>query len=322
MWDGSVIVSRELCGVEVHILTQFICFQFYSENRWSTPVIDIRRQRRLGTLGAVNPIPFVVGMFNTLGWLLYGCLLHDGYIMWANFAALGVQTYCTQSLFILLSADVVKTEYKVKEALQLMKKAFSSSETEKADDLGTATVELAKKTKLLDLVEIGLFMAPPLWGFMSWLAWVIWEDDRTYAIKVIGYICVFQTLVYFSAPLSFIKEVVRLGDASSIYPPSIVANTANCSMWLVYGFVAIKDPMVWGPNLFGLVLQVVNTFLVIWYPRKIAKFAAEKLAKDLVVAASEKLNTSLDRGVGEGSLSGRLRQTSDTPEVEVHMAKL
>jgi len=242
--------------------------------------------------------------------------------MWANFAALGVQNYCTQSLLMLLQTDVVKGEAKVRGASQLLTRIHADSGAEKVDDVGTCVEEHAAKVKLLSMVEGGLIAAPPIWGFVSWLAWVIWKEDREYAVKVIGYICVFQTLVYFSAPLSFIKEVLRLKDASSIYPPSILANTANCSMWLVYGFVAIKDPMVWGPNLFGLLLQAINTLLVLWYPRKMAKLAADQLTKDLAVAAAQKLDLALDSSVGAGLLPGILRQTNDAPAGEVQLVKI
>jgi len=82
-----------------------------------------------------------------------------------------------------------------------------------------------------------------LWGFMAWLSWIIWKDDREYAIKVIGDLCVLAT-------------------------------------------------------------------------------AAEQLARDGSAVAADRLNMSLDRGgVGEGSSSGALRQTSDAPEVEVEMVK-
>jgi len=283
----------------------------------------------LGTLGAINPVPFVVGMYCTLGWLLYGCLLRDGFIMWANFVPLGVLHFCTQNVLILLSNDVLRAADSVKETSyrkQLIAKK-ASEDASGMDVIAEVGMPMASSSvseaSLLSYVEIGLWAAPPIWGLVAYFAWVVWEDDRAYAVKVVGWICVLQTAVYFTAPLSFIREVVRLGDASSIYPPSILANAGNCCMWLVYGWFAIKDPMVWAPNLFGLLLQVVNTLLVMWYPRLLAKQAAERLTQEDQNLAACRLGMG---GGGGGALLGKEGALFDSDafkvEVEVPMVTL
>lgn len=56
-------------------------------------------------------------------------------------------------------------------------------------------------------------------------------------------------------------QVVRKRDASSILYPLAVASTINGGAWTVYGLFGIQDPLVWGPNLAGAMLGVVQLVL-------------------------------------------------------------
>lgn len=248
--------------------------------------------------------------------------------MWANFVPLGVLHFCTQNVLILLSNDVLRAADSIKETSH--RKQFIAKNTSEdisgmdvIAEVGMPMASSVSEATLLSYVEIGLWAAPLGWGLIAYFSWVVWENDRAYAVKVVGWICVLQTAVYFTAPLSFIKEVVRLGDASSIYPPSILANASNCGMWLVYGWFAIKDPMVWAPNLFGLLLQVVNTLLVMWYPRQLAKQAAERLAQEEAELTARRLGMGGGGGEG-GALFDKERALfdSDAFEGEVKMVNL
>ncbi len=76
---------------------------------------------------------------------------------------------------------------------------------------------------------------------------------------------------YFGSPLSTALEVVSKKDASSIDPRMVFCNLVNCLMWSVYGLAAINDPVVYYPNISGIVLQIINISLLAVYPRTIAK---------------------------------------------------
>ena len=65
-----------------------------------------------------------------------------------------------------------------------------------------------------------------------------------------------------------IKSVLKRKDASSIYAPMTLAQCANCGLWTAYGYLAIGDIFVWGPNLTGLLLGLVQLTLKLVFPAK------------------------------------------------------
>ena len=69
-----------------------------------------------------------------------------------------------------------------------------------------------------------------------------------------------------------LRAYLRERDSASIYAPLTLAQVANCATWTGYGF-AIGDLWVWGPNLTGLILGLLQLALKLVYP---AKAAAEQ----------------------------------------------
>ncbi len=121
-------------------------------------------------------------------------------------------------------------------------------------------------------------------------------------------------MLYFFAPLIAIKEVIRLKDASSIYPPSIFTNALNCTMWMCYGFIAVEDPVVWGPNVLGMVLQIINTLLIIKYPRLLSK-APNSVPVPALVPTTDAITLAPQTESELGVLRGA---TSDDLESAMH----
>ena len=176
---------------------------------WATPILDIRQQRKLRSLGSINPAPYVVGMYCTYGWLLYGSLKHDGFIMWANFVAVGAMTYCNQSLVALSLSDINRIEDSIKE---------DAVSVNKISSVEVNMVALGAKQATLFYVETGLWLAPLLWGFMSWLGWAVWSSgsDNDHIIEVVGWVCMACQVIFFFAPLLIMREVIRLGGTDII----------------------------------------------------------------------------------------------------------
>ena len=119
------------------------------------------------------------------------------------------------------------------------------------------------RSKVL-FMETAMWMAPMLWGIFAQLAWISYKDTDT-ALDIVGNACITQTVIYFGAPLSQVLQVILLKDSSSIYPPMVITNAAACVMWAVYGLQATDDVTIWGPNVAGIILQIVNMFLCLWY---------------------------------------------------------
>jgi hypothetical protein len=54
--------------------------------------------------------------------------------------------------------------------------------------------------------------------------------------------------IYYLAPLSTMFQVVQEQDAATLYFPLIFINLIITITWLVHGYVALDDILVWGPN--------------------------------------------------------------------------
>jgi uncharacterized protein with PQ loop repeat len=78
---------------------------------------------------------------------------------------------------------------------------------------------------------------------------------------------------YFLAPLSTLWQVIRQRDSSSLVLPLSVMVIINGSLWSTYGIVALNDPFVWAPNVFGATLGVVQVFLKLTIPSNPNQYA-------------------------------------------------
>ncbi len=90
--------------------------------------------------------------------------------------------------------------------------------------------------------------------------------DPATATSIWGYTTVAILLIYYSAPLSVLAEVVRTRNSSQLFVPLAAMATCNGLLWTVYG-LAVNDTFVWGPNLVGAIFGVVQIVLCWVLPR-------------------------------------------------------
>ena len=81
------------------------------------------------------------------------------------------------------------------------------------------------------------------------------------AHEVAGYAGVSASVLMFSGPLASVQAILRDCSAKSLPIGFTVAAAANCALWTAYGVFAIEDPLVWGPNLAGLVASATQLAL-------------------------------------------------------------
>jgi solute carrier family 50 protein (sugar transporter) len=74
-------------------------------------------------------------------------------------------------------------------------------------------------------------------------------------------------VVFCFSPLSSIGTVLKKKDSASILGPLTLTQVVNTSLWSAYG-LAIGDSFVWGPNLVGLGLGLVQLALKLVFPSK------------------------------------------------------
>jgi len=78
-------------------------------------------------------------------------------------------------------------------------------------------------------------------------------------------------IVLAASPLSSMRSVIATADASSIYAPMTAAQCVNCMLWTVYGLAAAHNAFVWGPNLTGLILGLMQLALKLCFPSKLTE---------------------------------------------------
>jgi len=288
---------------------------FLSNVMWCSPAFAILAARKDKTLGQLNLLPFVMMVFCTFGWTLYGSMKADPYILWSNIPGMALGFWCSHSIAGILSAQIAVHEAGLgqstsrgglglaeNESLVGLDVVDQTADVGKGDPSGEgsasgsgsgtsrdakATTDVGEEKKGAEgeaeagaaptaidtlksqafFIETAMWIAPLLWGLMAQLAWVTYVDveDKDTALHIVGNACIAQTVIYFGAPLSQALEVIRRKDSSSIYPPMVITNTAACLMWTIYGFSAVDDIAIWGPNVAGIVLQILNMILCLVY---------------------------------------------------------
>jgi solute carrier family 50 protein (sugar transporter) len=171
---------------------------------------------------------------NCIAWMIYGIQLGDYYIFTANVFGL-----------------VVGVFYSIT-ALELMSQSRSES------DLNNIL--------WLEMLLVGGVL---FYGIMGLIVGLALDSSQKEAGEMIfASSGNFFALFYYAAPLTTIAEVFRTRDSSSLYPPMLLANTCNSSMWFVYGLFGIYDPFVYVPNGIGASLSIFQLFLAVTFKRK------------------------------------------------------
>jgi solute carrier family 50 protein (sugar transporter) len=85
------------------------------------------------------------------------------------------------------------------------------------------------------------------------------------AATIIGNIGIAFCILMFASPLVAMKTVIQTKSAESIPLPLTLASIACCFSWAVTGLKKMRDPVVYVPNLIGLVFGLVQLALKLVY---------------------------------------------------------
>ena len=121
--------------------------------------------------------------------------------------------------------------------------------------------EAAAERRTVQLIAVaGTAALLVLWSYL--VLGGLAAEERSKALGFYGsLICV----ILFASPLSTMREVIAAKSSATIYAPLTLAQVANCATWTGYGF-AIGDLWVWGPNLTGLLLGLMQLALKLVFP--------------------------------------------------------
>ena len=200
---------------------------------WLTPLPVVLEARYTRYMGPTNPYPFVVTVFNCIGWVIYGCLTKDIFLLLSNISGL-----CLGFYYSIVSLTVI-----------------------------------AKKTADSDFsdlyigVESLLIFAVFFWAIMGYVAATGFSDpaEGTHMVGMLG--CAFS-VAYYGSPLSSLLQVLQKGDSSSILLPLVCINIINAVLWFGYGLFAKGDPNIWIPNGCGVVLGLIQGFIRLTIPAR------------------------------------------------------
>ena len=192
-------------------------------------VFNLRKQKALENgLGEVNPIPYSTIFGNCVGGCIYAVVHQNQWVWWSNFPGVLIG-------FHLCCESVMIC--------------------------GQTDKDISVRNNLLR--NLNFWVA--FWLLTGWaLAYVC---TPAISANVIGFVSSAVCVTLYASPLTTVFKVLREWDASSIYMPMCLIATTCTLLWTVYG-LAIGDGFVWGPNLAGLCLSMIQLMLVTLLPSR------------------------------------------------------
>jgi solute carrier family 50 protein (sugar transporter) len=255
------------------------------------PVSDLRTALRRGDLGSLNPTPWMWASGNCLGWIIYGYLQEDPFLVaanlpgllvtvWLNYGAAKLQYYSLYRRHELrrrasgahtAAARQQDEQWDASPAFAddqdelLESSALESSALTNSDDDDVSDAE-----RLVFVPqETGFFRIMAAWAILA--TYATWFTDRRTACFLVGWTVNLNLVFFYGAPLNTIRTVVKTGDSAPIHRPTLTMNFINTSFWMLYG-LARHNPIILLPNAIGFLLGVAQAVLCASYPRRKAAY--------------------------------------------------
>lgn len=209
---------------------------FTSNALFMSPFTAVLARVRARSLGELNPLPVAMTVLSSWAWLQYGLSVPDPYIVAGNLPALTAAVYGLLVMLPLMNG--------------------------------------AAHAPALNMV-VAVFVGGCFCTFCLWAYLILGGGSSSERSSSLGSYATIIFIALAASPLSSIRTVIVTRDASSIYAPMTAAQCVNCLLWTVYGLAAAHDIFVWGPNLTGLTLGLVQLALKLCFPQKAGTLAAK-----------------------------------------------
>ena len=247
---------------------------------FAAPLGDAYRAVQAGSLGDLNPLPWAFMLGNCYGWILYGVLMTDYFVYFANvpgfFFAIWLNLQAVKLLFQENSVrqwrQSMATALQEEEARDLLlsqnrnKGIGNNAEISRTlwDKLTKAPTATERPAEKHDYFVGGMVVV--------WLAItsiVTFDHDFSLDTKqqIVGISVNLNLVFFYGAPLSTIWTVLRQQSSASIHVPTMLTNTANGAFWCAYG-LAVWDLFLVIPNGLGALLGVLQIFLKVTFPHR------------------------------------------------------
>jgi uncharacterized protein with PQ loop repeat len=88
---------------------------------------------------------------------------------------------------------------------------------------------------------------------------------------IVGAFCDVSSLLYYSAPLAKMADIIKKKDSLGLHFPTICASFLNCSLWCTYGF-AINEITIYFSNIVGGIICLTGLVLCRLYPASVHEY--------------------------------------------------
>jgi solute carrier family 50 protein (sugar transporter) len=264
---------------------------------WFAPWKDIHQATARGRLDDLNPLPWAFMLGNCIGWVTYGILIQNIFVLLPNAAGVLMSVYYNMQAIKLQfhedrSTDLRKSIVSALEAeQQSQSKTFLLSEVpvETTDDSEESLPPDENQNTINDTNNTLFDYATIVWEVVAqkrlspaphekavmfmvtlWVATislVTFAGSFSDSVKenIVGAIVIGNLLFFYGAPLSTIATVLKTRSSQSIHVPTMITNTANGVFWGAYG-IAVQDYLIAGPNGVGAFLGVIQIILCLLFP--------------------------------------------------------
>ncbi|KNE55602.1 hypothetical protein AMAG_01492 [Allomyces macrogynus ATCC 38327] len=159
----------------------------------------------------------------------------------------------------------------------------------------------------LDVISLGLLFVVMMSTSVAVLA-LNYAAGR----QLLGIVSIIILALFYSSPLTAFAHVVRTKNAAIFSLPLAAACLVNGALWTVYG-VVLADWFIWGPNLLGAIVAIMQIVCRVVYGARIVESDAhEEGLTTRVPGMSPAPHADPEKGLLDGSSSYSGGSTSAT----------
>jgi len=229
-----------------------------------------------------------------LGWVAYSVVTQNMFVLVSNAPGLILSIWLNMGAAKLQYQEMYRSRYHGDNSLFLRNEEEEDSNefSEDANSSGSHTYIPVPSCTSHEHWVIGIIT---IWMIVLTVACFGPLSDVERA-NLIGIVVNVNLVVFYGAPLSTIKNVLRSRNSVSIHRKTLATGFLNSFFWLAYG-IALMDMVILVPNASGFLLSVIQIILCIAFPRSDIEYRVEH-------GVEEQLVNDANESQDEGSTSG------------------
>ena len=221
---------------------------------WLSPWPEISSALKAGRgIEDLNPLPWAATLSNCILWCYYSKITGgDIYIFSGNIFGIGLSLLYTLSASRLLGMTAIRRAHFEEPGSEAFHRVIREADASNYNFLITLIIPASAVVVTSVIFFFDLFMSS--------------EHLQATRQEAVGALATACAMCYFILPSYTMLTVIRTQNAASISLPMVMCNTLNCLGWAVYGLAALDDGWVYGPNLAGLALAVLQLVMKMTIP--------------------------------------------------------